>query len=104
MSVKIRKFDTPVQTEVAARAELPPSEKASNAKVNRFIAAGDSRPVSKKSTQALFRFPHEINAIVDAEVDALGFNRTSIVKAGILALHNMTEGEKLHWLHQAHKI
>jgi len=101
MSVKIRKFDTPVQ---AAPAELPTSEKATHGKVNRFIAAGDNRPASKKSTQALFRFPHEINAIVDAEVDALGFNRTSIVKAGILALHNMTEAEKLRWLHEAHKI
>lgn len=91
--VQLRKPSAPAP----AQAEAPQGSTA------RFIAQGDSRPVTKKTQPTNFRLTPEIIAILDEHSAQSGQNKTTILKAAILAYHNMTENERNTWLLEAPK-
>ena len=92
-----------VQLRKPAAQPAPAQPEATQGSTARFIAAGDSRPVTKKSLPTNFRLTPEIIAILDEQAAQSGQNKTTILKAAILAYHHMTENERNAWLLEAPK-
>ncbi|MBS0883490.1 stability/partitioning determinant [Pantoea sp. JGM49] len=69
----------------------------------RFIRQGDSRP-SKGTQPTNFRLPAVIIEMLDEEALATGQNKTTILKAALLAYcTSMDQNEKNRWLLEAPK-
>ncbi|RAH26726.1 stability/partitioning determinant [Pantoea agglomerans] len=67
----------------------------------RFIRQGDSRPV-RRTLPTNFRLPADIIDMLEEEALQTGQNKTTILKAAILAYcTNMDQNEKNRWLLEA---
>lgn len=93
---------SPAPAQAADRPDPAPqgSVKGSTA---RFIRQGDSRP-SRGTQPTNFRLPTGIIEMLDEEAQATGQNKTTILKAALLAYcTSMDQNEKNRWLLEAPK-
>lgn len=89
----------------AAPQAVQPEEPRQLAQVKgstaRFIRQGDSRPV-RRTLPTNFRLPAEIIDMLEEEALKTGQNKTTILKAAILAYcTSMDQNEKNRWLLEA---
>lgn len=89
----------------AAPQAVQPEESRQPAHVKgstaRFIRQGDSRPV-RRTLPTNFRLPAEIIDMLEEEALKTGQNKTTILKAAILAYcTSMDQNEKNRWLLEA---
>lgn len=86
------------QVAVAEEPRQPAQVKGSTA---RFIRQGDSRPV-RRTLPTNFRLPADIIDMLEEEALQTGQNKTTILKAAILAYcTSMEQNEKNRWLLEA---
>lgn len=70
----------------------------------RFIASGDRRPDTGKPIPATFRLPQAMIDALEDEAGRTGQNKTTILKAAILAYSFLEENEKNTWLLECMKM
>lgn len=91
----------PAVTPQAAVAEEPREPAQVKGSTARFIRQGDSRPV-RRTLPTNFRLPADIIDMLEEEALQTGQNKTTILKAAILAYcTSMEQNEKNRWLLEA---
>lgn len=96
------KSTSPAPAQAADRADPEPQVSAKGSTA-RFIRQGDSRP-STGTQPTNFRLPTGIIDMLDEEAQATGQNKTTILKAALLAYcTSMDQNEKNRWLLEAPK-
>lgn len=76
----------------------------SQASTARFIASGDRRPDTGKPIPATFRLPQAVIDTLEEEAGRTGQNKTTVLKAAIMAYSFLDENEKNKWLLESMKI
>lgn len=103
--VKLKVPSKPAEPAVAPQAAIQPEETRQPVQVKgstaRFIRQGDSRPV-RRTLPTNFRLPADIIDMLEEEALQTGQNKTTILKAAILAYcTSMDQNEKNRWLLEA---
>ncbi|RMU17945.1 Stability/partitioning protein [Pseudomonas amygdali pv. lachrymans] len=70
----------------------------------RFIASGDRRPDSGRPIPATFRLPQTVIDALEEEAGRTGQNKTTILKAAVMAYSFLEENEKNKWLLDSMKM
>lgn len=70
----------------------------------RFIASGDRRPDTGKPIPATFRLPQAVIDALEEEAGRTGQNKTTILKAAIMAYSFLDESDKNKWLLDSMKM
>lgn len=102
------KLKTPLKSTSPAPAQAadrpaPEPQVSAKGSTARFIRQGDSRP-STGTQPTNFRLPTGIIDMLDEEAQATGQNKTTILKAALLAYcTSMDQNEKNRWLLEAPK-
>ncbi|MEN4758191.1 stability/partitioning determinant [Pantoea agglomerans] len=103
--VKLKIPSKAAEPAVAPQVAVQPEEPRQPAQVKgstaRFIRQGDSRPV-RRTLPTNFRLPADIIDMLEEEALQTGQNKTTILKAAILAYcTSMDQNEKNRWLLEA---
>lgn len=101
LKIPAKAAEPAVAPQVAVQPEEPHQPAQVKGSTARFIRQGDSRPV-RRTLPTNFRLPADIIDMLEEEALQTGQNKTTILKAAILAYcTSMDQNEKNRWLLEA---
>ena len=79
-----------------AKLELPELEQNQEVNATKFVQDAGKRPTENKTKLASFRIPNELLEFIDNESKRLHRPKTKIIKAALLAYHDLYENELIN--------